>query len=314
MQDSMQAACICKNMADRTSVDGASMDDTLNRNRMELRCLHAKPWFTRSLLRQPYPDNPDLVVRLSKFLEFCFSLCPELLWLSGPVVFTAIPSLWSEVTNQTFISAPWVLNLVGLLELGTSTHSDNHLLQHAPGALSVLKAGLFSVVASGFCGISVFPSFLESVPDYEPCCMWKALCWRRCERECKIMSEKTNRKCHTHGLLIWILTKDEGDLILYFIPEPFSRLRTNCRLLLRRQLMVLVEGPITSSANYCQVFSLFFFGSRLLWTAALICQLSPFTERKSPVKLYSKYSRFLNVGNTVLSLKNFMSFLGLTLK
>lgn len=82
------------------------MDDCLNRNRMELRCLHAKPWFTRSLLRQPYPDNPDLVVRLSKCLEFCFSLCPELLWLRGPVVFTAIPSFWSEVRNQTFISAP----------------------------------------------------------------------------------------------------------------------------------------------------------------------------------------------------------------
>lgn len=84
---------------------------------------------------------------------------------------------------------------------------------------------------------------------------------------------KTNRKCHTCGLLIWILTKDERELILYFIPGSLSRLRTNCRLLLRRPLMVFVDGPTTSSANYWPVFSHSLFGSRLLWTEDLTCQL-----------------------------------------
>lgn len=148
MQDSLQAACICKNMTDRSSVDGASMDDCLNRNRMELRCLHAKPWFTRSLLRQPYPDNPDLVVRLSKCLEFCFSLCPELLWLRGPVVFTAIPSFWSEVRNQTFISPPMSA------EPGRSLGTWNEYTFRQP-SITTCTRGTFSFKSRPFCSSSL---------------------------------------------------------------------------------------------------------------------------------------------------------------
>lgn len=123
--------------------------------------------------------------------------------------------------------------------------------------------------------------------------MWKG--------ECKIKPEKQTG--NVTPVNCWSVSlsgmRETSSFIL--IQHSWAALEKNLQAVTQRVVDSASRGTYYLPCKLLSSFQSLLVWVRLLWTAALTCQLSHFTETKSPVKFYSKY---LNTGNMVLSLKH----------
>lgn len=137
--------------------------------------LLAKQCFTRSPLRQPCPDNPDLVVKLilsaQSFVSLCVQNCSS--WVVQWISLPPVPSgQKSETKHWSMI--PGALDLVALMKLGTSAHPNNHLREHTRGYFSFKSRPLSCnrLKLLGHFNFSIFPGDCTIVH------LSKSFCWR----------------------------------------------------------------------------------------------------------------------------------------